>query len=408
MKYFFLIAILAFCLLVNGISAQDEYLLEGLDKMDSTYVTRFIIGEGYRENLQRIKNIPGVANASVKIDSLSGVVIFDIQEANTLLPILNFGRIKGNYWYKVGLSDINFLGKGQTLNLHYQSNDGRHSGQLYYRNPFLHGSQWGFAVDINRWASLEPLFFPEGRVNYDFTYRNLGVSGIRNFGINRRVEVGLNYFIESYKKADVQDLSQPPGPETLVQPKLLLRSSYSENFVNYNFFLLDGYEWNLAIQNVYNIEDRDFFHIAQFQLKKFISQPRFGNLAMRFRLAFSTNNYSPFAPFVIDSHVNLRGIGNRIDRGTGQFIFNIEYRKTLLKSYPFGIQAVIFSDLGTWRNPGGDLIEMIQADSYRQFVGGGFRIIYQQIFGAVLRIDYGISVIDQSQRGFVLGLGQYF
>lgn len=129
---------------------------------------------------------------------------------------------------------------------------------------------------------------------------------------------------------------------------------------------------------------------------------------MRLKLGISTNNETPFAPFVADSHVNLRGVGNRIDRGTAQAVLNTEYRHTLYERGEWGAQIVIFSDLGTWRNPGGSLKDLWNPDQFREFVGGGFRLSYQKIYGAVLRIDYGVDLFNRAQRGFVLGLGQYF
>jgi outer membrane protein assembly factor BamA len=383
--------------------------------MDTSYIHLFTKYESKTNpslddlayDLQQIKNIPGIGQATMKYDSL-GQAYFSIREANTLLPIVNFGGIKDNFWYRLGVSDINLFGQGKTFFGHYQSNDGRSAGQLYFKDPYLIGSDWGYSVDLNRWASIEPLFFPEGRVVYNFDYISFAGSIIRNFGIRRTLEVGANYFIESYDKSDDQVLMPAPGPQSLRQPKALLNSSYRENLVNYDFFILKGIDWKIGMQNVYNIDDRNWFNIVQFQFRSFIKILDQGNLAMRLRLAFSTNNYSPFAPFVADSHVNLRGVGNRIDRGTGQAVFNLEYRQTLLKAYPFGVQFVVFSDLGTWRNPGGQLTELISKESYRQFVGGGFRFIYQQVFGATFRIDYGIDVLNPKQRGFVVGLGQYF
>lgn len=387
----------------------------GLSKMDSSYIhlfTRYdskpdITKEELAFDLQRIKNIPGIGQALLKYND-DGEPYFEVKEVSTLLPIINFGGIRDNFWYRLGISDINLLGQGKTFFSHYQSNDGRHSGQLYFKDPYLIGTDWGYSIDLNRWASIEPLIFTEGRVNYEFRYLSAAASIIRNFGIRRSIEIGANYFVENYEKSISQDLEVTPGPERLQEPKFLFNTTYKENLVNYDFFILSGISWRLAMQNVYNIDDRNWFNIIQFQLKSFHKVADLGNLALRFWLAFSTNNYSPFAPFVVDSHVNLRGVGNRIDRGTGQAVFNVEYRHTLLKTYPFGIQAVVFSDLGSWRNPGGELSELIDKDSFRQFVGGGIRIIYQQVFGATLRIDYGVDIFNPQQRGFVLGLGQYF
>jgi hypothetical protein len=145
---------------------------------------------------------------------------------------------------------------------------------------------------------------------------------------------------------------------------------------------------------------------------KHIGQKKRTNLAFRVRLGISTNNDSPFAPFVADSHVNLRGVGNRIDRGTAQVVINAEYRRTIFfkeqTSRKWAVQVVGFVDMGSWRDPGGEITDLFNPDQFREFVGGGIRIINNKIFGAVLRIDYGVDVFDPNQRGIVLGLGQYF
>ena len=136
------------------------------------------------------------------------------------------------------------------------------------------------------------------------------------------------------------------------------------------------------------------------------------NFAIRIRAGISTNNDSPFAPFVADSHVNLRGVGNRIDRGTAQVVVNAEYRRTIhfkeRTKRKWTVQLVGFVDMGTWRDPGGQLSDIFNPDQFRQFVGGGFRIINNKVVGAVLRVDYGIDVFNPDQRGLVIGLGQYF
>lgn len=132
------------------------------------------------------------------------------------------------------------------------------------------------------------------------------------------------------------------------------------------------------------------------------------NYAARLKLAISTNNDSPFAPFVADSHVNIRGIGNRIDRGTAQAVLNLEMRWTAFHRKYWSSQFVVFSDFGTWRNPGGRIEDLINQDNFREFVGAGLRINYQKVFGATFRIDYGFDVFNPNERGLVIGLGQYF
>ena len=158
---------------------------------------------------------------------------------------------------------------------------------------------------------------------------------------------------------------------------------------------------------MYNTVDENWFNTLQFQGRSFKRFGEKGNLAMRLRLAISTNNDTPFAPFVVDSHVNLRGVGNRIDRGTAQVVFNSEYRHTVHDSKRWAGQLVAFSDIGTWRNPGGNFSDLWNSDHFRHFIGGGFRVIYQKVFGAILRVDYGFDVFNKNQNGIVIGPVSY-
>jgi hypothetical protein len=59
------------------------------------------------------------------------------------------------------------------------------------------------------------------------------------------------------------------------------------------------------------------------------------------RLGLSTNNESPFAPFSLDNNINLRGVGNAVDRGTGSIVFNTEYRYTLVDKKILHFKATV-------------------------------------------------------------------
>lgn len=396
----------------------DKVSIEGNQKNRSDFLLRFIaLAPGslfsdsiVQKDIQQLKNSPAIGHADYRIDSSGASVelIYQVTEVKTLLPIINFGGIEGNFWWKAGFTDINFLGKGQTLSAHYQNNDRRHSGQLYYRQPYIKSSPWGYSISLRKWASREPLYFPEGIVQYNYDNNSIGITGIRRFGFKRMIEFGGTYFIENYAKSQEQFSDITPGPESLRIPKILTKLDYSENFLNYHVFYLDGLAWRLTLQNVFNLSDPAPFNSLQFEGKYFRRFKEKGNLAFRLKLGISTNNDSPFAPFVADSHVNLRGVGNRIDRGTAQAVLNLEYRQTILESSTWGAQCLLFSDLGTWRNPGGKIEDLWNPEQFRHFIGGGFRVIHNKFYGAVLRIDYGIDIYNKEQKGLVIGLGQYF
>ncbi len=122
----------------------------------------------------------------------------------------------------------------------------------------------------------------------------------------------------------------------------------------------------------------------------------------------SSNQESPFAPFVLDSYLNIRGVGNRVDRGTGAIILNAEYRYSLLEKDRIAIQGILFSDTGSWRNPGGNFSGFTDSNNFVLFAGGGLRFIHKKIYNAILRIDYGFNLQETGINGFVLGVGQYF
>lgn len=416
-KYLFLTWVMLFCFF-SSLTAQQTIAFKGLKRTQESYLIQFIhsrLSNSPNDSIlqadaQRLKNIAGIGNASYRKDTTDkGVqLIFDIEEVKTLLPIFNFGGIEGNLWFQVGFSDINWQGKGQFLSAAYQNNDRRHSGNVFYKIPRLNQTNWGFTASINKWSSREPLFFPEGTVNYDYDNNGLGLSVIRHLNFNRNLEVGGTYFIENYTRSSFQFLENPPGPLGLRQPKWLTKLQYTENYINYHFFYVSGLAWQGLMQSVYNTLDDTWFNSFQIRARYYDRVGEKGNLAFRLRLGIATNNDTPFAPFVADSHTNIRGIGNRIDRGTAQAVLNVEYRHTHFENPKWAVQIVGFADSGTWRNPGGRLRDLFNKDQFRQFIGGGFRIIYRKVYGAVLRVDYGIDIFNKDQRGLVVGFGQYF
>lgn len=391
---------------------------EGKKKSDQSFLYKNISSrEGSElsentlaEDAQTLNNLSGIGLANYRIDTVDNKknVVFELEEIRTFIPILNSGRITNNLWFQVGFVDINWRGKGQVLSADYLNNDGRHSGSFFFKNPHIHNSQWGFSASVSSWSSLEPLFFNEGTVNYEYGNDGIGLTAIRHFGRFRNIEFGGTYFIENYERSEDQFTDIKVGPDRLRQPKALSKIAYKVNRLNFDRFYLDGGSWYVQYQNVFNTVDDTWFHIIQAQFHRFYKVGKKGNFANRLLLGISNNSDSPFAPFVADSHTNIRGIGNRIDRGTAQVVLNTEYRRTYYNKKKLSIQGVVFADVGTWRNPGGELRDLITGKQVRFFTGAGIRIIYPKIYGAVLRIDYAVEINDPTQRGLVMGIGQYF
>ncbi len=413
------------CIVVFSLSGQEAKTLplskqgyQGLVKTKASYLNNILkprLQEAIsvvdiEDGLQILKNQPSIGNATYSIDTLdqSIHVTYHIKERTTTLPLIDLGVITDNVWFLLGFTDNNFRGVGDSFHAYYQNNQGRHSGQVYFRKPRTLNSDWGYSMLLNKWSSVEPVFFAEGTVSYFYDNNGVSASIIRNINLNNQVELGGTYFLESYEKAPDQVLDNPPGPSDFSIAKYLTKLEFKQQFVNYHLFYLKGFETYINYQNVLNIPIQTWFNSVLFQSKLFLRPQDKLNVGMRLTLGISTNEQSPFAPFVADSHVNIRGIGNRIDRGTAQAVFNLEGRYTIYHKAAWSSQVVAFADSGTWRKPGGDLRDMFDSSNFRQFVGLGFRVNYQHIFGGTLRVDYGIDLFDPEQRGFVFGLGQYF
>ncbi len=367
--------------------------------------------EHIERDLQILKNFSSIGDAFYQIDTIANKlnITYDIQEINTLIPIINFGGIKNNVWFQAGFSDINLFGSGNSISASYRNVDKRSSGEAFFRALRVRGSKWGYSISLSKWASLEPLYFPDDvTVRYNYDNNSLGLTGIHQFSLNRSVEFGGSIFEENYRKQAGENKSNLPGPDRLIQQKYLGKIGYLENFVDRIYFSLKGFTWNFLFQEVYTKSDKSIFNHFVIESKYFALPDKEINFAFRLRFGISTNNNTPFAPFVVDSHVNLRGVGNRIDRGTAQAVFNAEYRHTFFHDEDWGGQFVVFSDFGTWRQPGEQIEDMLLVENFRHFIGSGVRIIYKPIYGAILRIDYGFDLFRLDERGFVIGFGQYF
>lgn len=392
---------------------------EGLTNTKASYLNSLLsleVGvvfseEQAKSDVQTLKNVESIGRANYRlVDSTASSVkvVYEVQEVRTLLPIINFGGLKDNFWFQLGFQDNNWGGKSRDLQVYYQNIDRRHGGQLFYRDPNINGSPWGYTLGLLKYASQEPLFFDEGTVQYQYDLYSLSAGLQRQFGLRRLAEIGLTTFIEDYEQSAEQPLQNPPGPQSLKETKLLTKLAYGEDHRNFDEFYLKGGYWFTQLQHVYNFRDQTSFISSITTYKRFWRVWKNSNVGFRGRFGIATNRDSPFAPFVLDSYFNLRGVGNRIDRGTAQLVFNLEWRQTVFSSSQWAGQLVAFTDLGGWRNPGGELSELVDPDIFRQFVGGGVRLIYKRIYDAALRLDYGVDMFDRDTRGFVLGFGQYF
>jgi outer membrane protein insertion porin family len=305
-------ACLGCLLLLGSLQAQQALViqdirLEGHQRNQADYLFRFLESEAGQifnasraeQDAQQLQNLYSIAKADFRVDTLPENAImltFSIEEAWTFFPLFSINAVRNNLWLEIGANEINFLGRGMQLTGAYRNIDGRHNYQVFFRQPYIGGSQWGVFAGVHRYASTEPLYFSQGAVFYDYTNQSFDLGVSYELKPGHRLEAGAVYFIEDYAKTPDQELANPPGPDGLSIPKWLFKITHRYDRINYDGIYLDGLLNVTLLETVINTDDGSRFDMAINDLHLYRRLGTRGNLAMRLRLGLSTNLNSAFCP----------------------------------------------------------------------------------------------------------------
>lgn len=406
---------------INGFAQNNtvaDLKIQGNKKLKSSFIKSLaLVKKGsvldsttIEQDIKRLKRLPSVAHAYYQVFSAEkGMynVFYNIEENFTLIPSLSIYTTNNNeFAYRVGLAEFNALGRNIAIGGFFQK-DNFNSYALNFRAPYLFSRQFGLAFNLQNLTTLEPVFFDNTSANYKYNNKSIEVLGLYQPNFNNKIELGFNSFVEDYQYQD--GATNSTVPLELNIPKWLIKGIYEYNNLDYFYQYVSGFRSQFNFQYVTskqaNVDNfaigwNDFFFYKRLGKK--------GNWANRMRLGLATNNDTPFAPFSVDNNINIRGVGNTIDRGTGVIVLNTEYRHTLFEKKWFVLQGNAFVDAGSWRNPGGELSDFTRSKNMKLYPGLGLRFFHKQIYNAVFRIDYGYGVSKNATKGLVFGIGQYF
>ena len=394
--------------------------IQGNKKLKSAFVKKIALVHAgqvldssiIEQDMRLLKRLPSIAHAYYQVfpaDEPNGFnVFYNIEENFTIIPSANvYTTNDDEFAYRLGLYEFNLFGQNITFGGFYQS-DIFNSYALNLRAPFLFSRKLGLAVNFQNLTTLEPVFFDNTTADYRYNNESIEVLGLYQFNFTNRIEFGLNFFTEDY--AYQSGATNQNIPQELIVNKMLYKLIYEYNNLNYDYQYIEGFRSIFNFQYVHSTDDGQLpdFLIGWNDFQYFKRLVKKCNWASRLRLGFATNDDTPFAPFAVDNNLNIRGVGNLIDRGTGAIVLNTEYRHTLYDKDWFALQGNIFVDAGSWRNPGGDFGDFGESQNLRIYPGLGLRFIHKKIFNATFRIDYGIGITPDSTQGLVFGIGQYF
>lgn len=418
LTYSFVIILMAFVLRAQQLEIANIEI-RGLEKTKVSLIKKIIKTKSnslldstsIQSDILILKRLPLVSQASYEVfysHANKYDVFFNIEENFTTIPQANFYTTNNDELaYRLGIYEFNLFGQGISFGGFYQK-DIFDSYAINFRAPFLMSRKLGLAVNYQNWNTLEPVFFDNTTADYRYNNKSFELLGLYQLNFTNRIELGINYFKEDYEY--ISGATNPNVPLALVVNKVLYKFIYEYNDLNYDYYFVDGFRSVLNFQYVQSINEvqlpdfligwNDFLYFKRFGER--------GNWANRLRIGSATNDETPFAPFAVDNNLNIRGVGNLIDRGTAAIVLNTEYRYTLYQKNWFVIQGNAFVDAGTWRNPGGDFSDFSDSENLRIYPGCGLRFIHKNIFNAIFRIDYGYGITPSSTNGFVFGIGQYF
>ncbi len=363
-----------------------------------------------QEDIDRLKRLPSISHAYFQVfESIDGTynVFYNIEENFTLIPFASlYTSTNDEFAFRVGLQEFNLLGRNITLGGFYQR-DVFNSVGVNIRAPYLFNSKIGLSLSYQDLTTQEPVFFDNTSAEYKYNNESFEVLGLYEFNFKNNIGIGVNFFTEDYQY--ISGATNPDVPQALKVDKYLYKLIYNYNNIKYYYQYLSGFKSTLNFQYVNSTDARlPEFLIGFNDFTYYHRIGKRGNWASRLRLGLASNIDTPFAPFAVDNNLNIRGVGNTIDRGTAAIVLNTEYRHTLVDKDWFVLQSNLFIDGGTWRNPGGDFSDFGDDQNLRVYPGAGLRFIHKRIFNATFRIDYGFGITRDSAKGIVFGIGQYF
>lgn len=396
----------------------DDLKIKGTKRTKVQFLKKLVqVGPGsvldsvaMQQDMERLKRLPSISHAYFQVFSAADGkhnVFYHIEENFTLIPFANlFSSSNDDFAFRIGLQEFNLLGRNITLGGFYQL-DVFNSYGLSIRAPYLFSNKLGLAINYHDFTTQEPVFFDNTTADYKYNNNGFEVLGLYEFNFKNRIELGFSLFTEDYEY--LAGATNPNVPQMLKVDKHLFKLIYNYDDIKYFYQYLSGFRSALNFQYVGSTDTAlPEFLIGFNDFAYFHRIGDRGNWASRLRLGLASNVDTPFAPFTVDNNLNIRGVGNTIDRGTGAIVFNTEYRHTLIDKNWFVLQGNFFVDGGSWRNPGGGFGDFADSQNIRIYPGVGLRFIHKRIFNAIFRIDYGYGITKDASRGLVFGIGQYF
>jgi len=418
-RWLYLVFIIVCQTALSQTATVSRIEFEGLKRTKASFLNRLLkVTHGstadslkIATDLERLNRLPGIAKATVsKTSDPNGnlILTYTIDENFTIIPGLRVSTAaNGDFSFRVSLFEFNALGANHLIGGYYQ-NQVFSSYGAYIESRYLFSNKLGLGVNYQQNNTFQPIFFDDqDKTNYRYENRSFESYLLYEFDFHNRAELGVVLSDENYTYEDGRFATGIPLD--LEAKRTTLRAQYEHINIQIDYQYVSGWRNQTDLQSITGgtgfLADN---LVINNDLEYLTRVGRKGNWASRLRLGYSTRNDSPFAPFVVDNQMNIRGGGNVVDRGTATATINTEYRHTLFEKGWFVLQSNTFLDINSQRQVGEELDSILDSENLRVAPGIGVRFIHKRIFNAVFRLDYGYGIGKDASSGIVFGIGQYF
>ncbi len=314
------------------------------------------------------------------------VAVLSLEERFALNPLLSFGAGGGRFWFRVGLNDINFIGRFLEWGARYERFDTYNGGQGWVRDPRL------FNRRLDGTLQFDYLFRPRP----EYVRRRLGgladVQG--ELHDNLRLGARVEFFRDEY---------QPPLVGPAVLPDTLLAGTVA-------LVVRAGRVDTLRLrQSGLSVELKQTFGLSADAVVRGITQTQLEvlgyallgerwNLAVRAQAAVSSQA-PPEQQFYLGGLDLIRGYPDSVLRTQAFALANTELRATLFDSTWVAFVGAVFVDAALAERSGPvGLLSM----------GAGVRVLVPKLLETGLRADVAVAMLGQPNAGFSVGVWQFF
>jgi outer membrane protein assembly factor BamA len=339
------------------------------------------------------------------------VLIIDLDERWTTIPILKFSSGGGVSQTTLGVYDPNLFGKYIEAGFQYERLEDTNSGVAWFKQPHLFGRRKG--IDIQVWKidrlrtkyvqdTEEPVIktgFLHSREKIYLAYDRM-LSG--HFKGHFFYEYNNDSFSDEFTSDEVKAIIAASGlpPSSRVH---FLGASLDVGRINQYNSQVEGSSlaasYRYALSDTSNISDFWQSDVAFKYFKTLYSNATF---AQRLLAGFTTTDVLQYW-YYLGGLDRIRGFSDNRFAGRYFWLSNTEYRQPTWQKDWFVLQAIGFLDIVSSSEHFSQLGTIDGASA-----GIGLRVILPKIYRFALRLDYAHPIKKSDDMNFSFGVQQFF